>query len=137
MSESEGGTSLHRVLMRDPAQTRLPRSRTCAATARRFVEQELRQSLTTAALDDARLVVSELVDNAYMHGRGEISLRLARHGDQLRVEVIDEGQGAAIRIRERGPEELGGHGLRLVDAISTAWGAHEGTTHVWADLPVR
>jgi anti-sigma regulatory factor (Ser/Thr protein kinase) len=123
--------------MRDPVQMRLPRSRTCAATARRFLEQELREALTKAALDDARLVVSELVDNAYMHGHGKITLRLTRHAERVRVEVVDEGQGAAVKIRDRGPEELGGHGLRLVDAISTAWGAYEGTTHVWADLPVR
>jgi anti-sigma regulatory factor (Ser/Thr protein kinase) len=121
----------------DPLQMRLPRSRGCAAVARRFVEQELGEALSRAALDDARLVVSELVDNAYVHGRGEISLRLTSHAERVRVEVADEGRGAALKIRERGPEDLGGNGLRLVEAISTAWGAYEGTTHVWADLPVR
>jgi serine/threonine-protein kinase RsbW len=120
-----------------PVEIGLPRTPACAAVARRFVERHLSHVLAKPGLDDAKLVVSELVDNAYLHGRGEITLRLARHRDRVRVEVIDEGEGAAIEIRERGAEDLGGQGLNLVEAIATAWGAYEGTTHVWADLPTR
>jgi anti-sigma regulatory factor (Ser/Thr protein kinase) len=115
----------------------LPRSRTCGAIARRVVEERLTPRLNGQALDDAKLVVSELVDNAYLHGRGKIRLMIEPRSDRLRIEVIDEGNGAAIKIRERAPEELGGLGLRLVDQLSTAWGAYEGTTHVWAELPYR
>lgn len=59
--------------------------------------------------------------------------RLVSLSGRVRVEVVDEGQGAAIKIREDGPE-LGGWGLRLVDLLTVSWGAYEGTTHVWADI---
>jgi anti-sigma regulatory factor (Ser/Thr protein kinase) len=116
---------------------RLPRDRSCAALARRFLEQQLAAELSPRALNDAKLVASELVDNAYLHGRGLIELVLDRRQDRVRVEVIDQGQGAAVKIRRRAARDLGGHGLRLVQQLSCAWGAHQGTTHVWAELPVR
>jgi anti-sigma regulatory factor (Ser/Thr protein kinase) len=101
-----------------------------------LVEEHLSSEASAPALDDLKLVVSELVDNAYLHGRGEIQLKLGPGEHGVRIEVIDEGQGAAIRIRERSPDQLGGFGLRLVDGLSCAWGAYEGTTHVWAELPL-
>lgn len=82
----------------------------------------------------ARLVVSELVTNAYLHGEGRIELRAALEDGRLRVEVVDEGTGNVPEIREAA-DESGGFGLRLVDQLSSRWGAFEGTTHVWADLP--
>jgi anti-sigma regulatory factor (Ser/Thr protein kinase) len=118
-------------------ETTLPRTRACAAIARRAVEEGLTPHLAGQDLDDVKLVVSELVDNAYLHGEGEIRLTVEAHGDRLRVEVIDEGENAAIKIRAGGPDGLGGFGLRLVDQLSSAWGAYEGTTHVWAELRWR
>jgi anti-sigma regulatory factor (Ser/Thr protein kinase) len=88
-------------------------------------------------MDETKLVVSELVDNAYLHGDGEIHLMLEPREDHVLVEVVDHGQGAALKIPERGPDGFGGFGLRLVDQLASAWGAHEGTTHVWAELPYR
>ncbi len=122
--------------MTNVVEAGLPRSRDCAALARRLVEEHLGPRASTAALDDVKLVVSELVDNAYLHGEGEIRLRLEQEGRFARLEVIDEGQDAAIEIRETQPEE-GGFGLKLVEQLSEAWGAYEGTTHVWADVPLR
>lgn len=98
------------------------------------MEDNLSKNVPQPALYDIKLVVSELVDNAFLHGCGQIMLRAAPIDDRIRIEVIDEGQGAAIKIREDGPE-LGGWGLRVVDGVAAAWGAYEGTTHVWADVP--
>lgn len=113
----------------------LPRERGAAAIARRLLERQLSDLNGQPALDEIKLVATELIDNAYRHGQGEIRLRLQRRGDRVRVEVIDEGRGAAIKIREDGPE-LGGWGLKLVDGIASGWGAFEGTTHVWAEISV-
>jgi hypothetical protein len=33
-------------------------------------------------------------------------------------------------------DAAGGRGLRIVAALADAWGAYEGTTHVWADIDV-
>jgi anti-sigma regulatory factor (Ser/Thr protein kinase) len=114
----------------------LPRHRSCGATARRVVEQYASQELKRHELDDLKLVVSELVGNAYLHGEGRIWLKLNRHAQGIRIEVIDQGEDAAVKIRPARSIQRG-HGLKIVDRLSSAWGAHEGTTHVWAELPLR
>jgi anti-sigma regulatory factor (Ser/Thr protein kinase) len=111
----------------------LPRQPVCGAVARRVVERQYRDRLAPRTLDDLKLVVSELVDNAYTHGQGQIRLRLSRAQASVRVEVMDEGRDAVIRIREPGGRG-GGHGLRLVDHLCSGWGALAGSTHVWAEL---
>jgi anti-sigma regulatory factor (Ser/Thr protein kinase) len=80
-----------------------------------------------------KLIVSELVDNAYMHGRGQIRLRLQRQPQCVRIDVMDEGENAAVKIRKLGVRG-GGHGLRLVDHLCAAWGSFAGSTHVWCEL---
>lgn len=84
-------------------------------------------------MEDARLVVSELATNALVHGQGAIALTILRLDDRVRLEVIDEGSGAPA-IREISEDRPGGWGLRIVETLSLRWGAHEGTTHVWAEL---
>lgn len=113
----------------------LPRDHSCASRARRWLEQKVPQGLDRRTLDDLKLVATELVENALMHGRGRIVLRLEAQRDMMRIEVTDEGKNAAIRIRAHGLE-IGGWGLVLVDRLANSWGAFEGTTHVWAELPV-
>lgn len=113
----------------------LPREADCGARARRQLETELGPQLSTSALETAKLTLSELVNNAYLHGRGGIKLKYRLGVDRLRIEVVDEGQGQAVKIREK-PDERGGRGLRIVDQLALAWGAYEGTTHVWVELPV-
>lgn len=114
----------------------LPRERICAAMARQVVEERYQQRLDRDTLDDLKLVVSELVDNAYVHGTGRIRLKVGEDDGRVKVEVMDEGENAAIKIRRLGARG-GGHGLRLVDHLCSEWGAFEGSTHVWAvvDLP--
>jgi serine/threonine-protein kinase RsbW len=83
------------------------------------------------------LVVSELVTNAFLHGRGNIELRLrVQRPQRLVVEVVDEGRDAALEVREHDPQADGGWGLQIVDELALRWGAFEGTTHVWAELPL-
>lgn len=103
--------------------------------ARRIVEENYAGRLERHKLDDVKLIASELVDNAYVHGQGRIGLKLQLGERQLRVEVTDEGQNASIEIRRAGARN-GGHGLRLVDLLCSDWGAYEDSTHVWADLPL-
>jgi len=90
--------------------------------------------LSADALSNAQLVTSELVTNAVVHGAGRILLKTRLSGDTLKVEVVDDGTGQARTIREQGSGD-GGWGLRIVNNLSLDWGAHEGTTHVWANIP--
>ncbi len=121
--------------MFESIQVPLPRTPEAAGRARRLLERWLGTRITPQLLDDARTVLSELVNNAYLHGRGDIDLRLSLRTDRLRLEVVDQGEGAAVSVREAGARG-GGHGLQLVSTLATDWGAFEGTTHVWAELAV-
>jgi hypothetical protein len=71
------------------------------------------------------------------HGRGEVDFRLQLDDGIVRGEVIDEGDGFEHEVRERGPDEVSGRGLFLVDALTNRWGIHEGTTHVWFELAAQ
>jgi anti-sigma regulatory factor (Ser/Thr protein kinase) len=119
----------------EPLETDLPRERRCAALARALVDELFGEQLDGRTLGDLKLVVSELVDNAYMHGTGRIRLRLQRLAERVRVEVLDDGQDAKIEFRKLGAHG-GGHGLRLVDHLCSGWGSFEGRTRVWAELPI-
>lgn len=85
--------------------------------------------------EDALLVTSELVTNAYRHGRGTIEVRLKPMNGELLIEVIDEGEPNRVAIRP-GSGDIGGWGLRIVDQLANEWGVRQGTTHVWARLPL-
>ena len=124
---------------REPGEERLNLSRDPAAAveARRFVERQLqRRPVTEQSVENALLVSTELVSNAYRHGEGAIELRVNLLGDRVRIEVIDEGHNQAPAVRDQGAHETGGWGLRIVDQLALQWGVSEGTTHVWADLAV-
>jgi anti-sigma regulatory factor (Ser/Thr protein kinase) len=116
-------------------RVRLPRAADAPSEARGLVEQELRRrGVEGAVVERAKLVASELVSNAFKHGRGKIELRMSFPAECLRLEVIDEGTDTVPRIRERPGDETGGWGLRIIDRLARQWGVFEGTTHVWADL---
>jgi anti-sigma regulatory factor (Ser/Thr protein kinase) len=113
------------VINRDPG---------AGAQARRLVEELSAGRLEVDELGRAKLLVSELVNNAVVHGRGTISLKVDLDDDRLHVEVIDEGSGFEREVRQSDHESLGGRGLTIVEAESSRWGLHEGTTHVWFEI---
>jgi len=102
--------------------------------ARRAVRRLCADHMQAELLDDAELMVSELVSNAILHGEGNISLRASLDEDRLFVEVIDEGSGFERALRRKDFEQVGEWGLEIVEAASSRWGVHEGTTHVWFEL---
>lgn len=86
-------------------------------------------------LDDAQLVVSELVTNAVLHTLGGAVLELEVVAERLRLCVTDSSERRPA-VRDPDPEETGGRGMVLVSALAVAWGAEEhprGKT-VWAEL---
>ena len=113
---------------------RLPRGTTAAQVARRAVHDSFAGRLEPPRIQDLALLVTELVTNAVAHGRGAIVLRVRLEGERIVGEVVDEGEGFEQEVRVRGPEDVGGRGLLIVDALSSRWGIHEGTTHVWFEL---
>ena len=112
----------------------LPRDPSAAADARRELRRRLDGTLHQDVLDALSLVVSELVTNAVMHGQGAIRFRLQLDAGDLRGEVIDDGGGFEHELRTVGPHARSGRGLLIVDRLTTRWGVHEGTTHVWFEM---
>ena len=102
-----------------------------AGVARAAAGRYVAGNISLTRVGELSLVISELVTNASVHGAGKIIFRLQLDGQTVRGEVIDEGAGFEHEIRERGPEDVSGRGLFLVDALTSRWGIHEGTTHVW------
>ena len=104
-------------------------------TARRFTAKALSSEFGNV-VEDAELVVTELVTNAMLHGRSPITLRILREDDGLRLEVQDAGPALPMRGRPN-PDAMTGRGLTLVAALSSAWGierSEAGGKVVWAEL---
>ncbi|MFB4281742.1 ATP-binding protein [Nonomuraea sp. MTCD27] len=93
----------------------------CVATARRFVDQTLGAWGAVELAFDTQLVVSELVTNAMRHGGGAAQLRLLSHGAELACVVTDHSHTVPVAASPDVFSEYG-RGLRLVDALCTAWG---------------
>jgi anti-sigma regulatory factor (Ser/Thr protein kinase) len=102
--------------------------------ARHLVRRSLCSWGFDAQVAALELAVSELVTNALEHGEGAIELQLSTRGDELRLEVVDQGRTPmppALRdVPVGGP---GGWGLRMVDDVADAWGADSTNmeTRVW------
>jgi len=109
----------------------LPRVPSASRVARSGVRDRFADALGRNTMADLELVVSELVTNAFDHGRGTIRLDLAHDGDELHGSVIDDGPGFAYETRKVGDHERRGRGLSIVDALVTRWGITEGSAHVW------
>lgn len=106
------------------------------ARARRIAANTLRSWGSDVDLPDTELIVSELVTNALLHGRGGIWMRLSCDRRRIRVEVIDEGgTDESPRLVDNADNaDIGGRGLHLVDALADRWGADdEQATRVWAE----
>ena len=92
--------------------------------------------VTGSQLDDAALVLSELVGNAVRHADGpSLQVRLRRSGEVLRIAVHDDSPGPAAAPRGVGEDESG-RGMHIVDALSSSWGWEPRATGkvVWADV---
>lgn len=112
----------------------LPRDPSAPGRARRALAQFAGDRLCREQLDTVKLLATELVTNAVLHGHGMILLkaRLSKH--LIRVEVIDEGAGIGRAEPDRTFAGFGGWGLALVEAEASRWGTLEGAAHVWFEL---
>lgn len=112
----------------------LANTRHAATQARHGVQQRLSDLLPARVLDDLLLIVSELVTNAVRHGHGDVALRLAFYGERIAGSVSDDGPGFAHDAHDRDPTRAGGQGLNIVSQLTTDWGTHPDTSHVWFEV---
>lgn len=108
----------------------LPFVPTSARLARMHVAVVLRQFLVTQEIvDDAQMVVSELVGNALRHARplppGTINVGLDVADVSVRVFVVDGGSATLPTLLSPPPLSLGGRGLSIVRTLTRQWGVQE------------
>jgi anti-sigma regulatory factor (Ser/Thr protein kinase) len=109
------------------------------AAARAAVSEWLRGRVVDGVLDDARLLLSELVTNCVQHADLTADARIgidALLGDGvLRLEICDSGRHGALTRQMPNPSEGGGYGLHLVETIAARWGVtRTAGTQVWFEL---
>jgi anti-sigma regulatory factor (Ser/Thr protein kinase) len=108
------------------------------AEARRALG-EVSDHLSPRRLEDAQLLVSELVTNAIRHAGLDddavIRLVVVTGDRALRIEVCDPGQGFEVTEPEPDPGRPSGWGLYLVRELSDRWGVERNAvTRVWFEL---
>lgn len=116
-------------------------------TARDFTRQTLRAWDLDTLTDDATVIVSELVTNAWRHGlrcglddpaADPIELIFWRSGRELFCVVTDSGEGRPV-LAEPDLCAEAGRGLHVIEALASSWGWSPLDAYrkaVWAALPV-
>ncbi|WP_244929031.1 ATP-binding protein [Nocardioides sp. W7] len=106
--------------------------------ARQLIEHGAQRDL----VEDAELVLSELVTNALQHGAAEphddLEVSWALSAGRLRLSVLDGGTTTGeLVVRDAEADSLSGRGLAIVDCLSEEWRVeHDGGTRVTAELAV-
>ena len=108
------------------------------------LRHSVRQALAAAdddCVEDAELLVTELVSNAYDHGQPPMYLRLCLMPDAPTVQIEVE-DGDRLRLPRLGTSRLGGErgrGLVLVQQLSSDWGCvlRVASKIVWAQVNCR
>jgi anti-sigma regulatory factor (Ser/Thr protein kinase) len=120
----------------EPTRITLPRDPASVAAARRFIQTRAAAwSFPGPASDLLVLIGSELVTNAVLHARTELTLTLELRDDRVRISVMDRSRAPAT-LRHYRADALTGRGLGVVAALSDSWGisaAADGKV-VWAEL---
>ena len=105
------------------------------AVARRFVADALiNRGFPDAGIEQAVLLTSELVTNAIVRAEAEVRLVVVADPHMARVEVHEERVAARVPAGDEGiRSDLG---LRVVEALSEAWGVdqRDGRSCVWFEV---
>jgi anti-sigma regulatory factor (Ser/Thr protein kinase) len=105
-----------------PRHVVLPADVTAPRQARAFLAEACCGSHEAQVVEEAQLLVSELVTNAVRYGAPPIELQVrCAGGDHLQVRVRDS-EPRTPRPRDPNPDAEGGRGLLLVDLVSDEWG---------------
>ena len=114
----------------------------------RAARERLRTSLADrcpeSLMEDARVVLSELVANSLRHAKPlddhTIAVAWSMRPDVLRLTVTDGGSPSSVPTpRKPGELATGGRGLKMVQTLAERWGVESegaGTT-VWAEVALH
>ncbi len=99
----------------------LPHGVEAAEVARKFVADQS-DHLRPELVEDAQLLVSEIVANAVLYGRPDVVLRVRIDPPGIGVTVTDTGAALPTLSQRPDPAQPCGRGLLIVDALASAWG---------------
>ena len=126
-----------------PSSLLLPHDMASVAVARRSLSRDLaRCGASEDVVDDAVLVVSELMTNALRHARPLIAdmirLEWSVAEGRLELSVTDGGGPTAPMRAQPSVTARGGRGLAIISSLASSWGVRRrtGETTVWALLPL-
>ncbi|MDX3371095.1 ATP-binding protein [Streptomyces sp. ME02-6987-2C] len=139
------------TVMAEPHPTRypaysktLPREPESAAVARKLVRTALAAWGLEDQIDDAMVIVTELVSNAVEHGRlASIRVIVSRPtAGWVRLGVVDRSKSIPMMRTDSNGDQVRGRGLVLVNALTERWGTdlYRWGKQVWGELkyePVR
>jgi anti-anti-sigma factor len=107
----------------------LAREPTTPGRARAELREAIAGRLGESDSATLTLLTSELVTNSVIHpdsdAGGPIGLRITTYADRVRVEVSDAGPGFDAGNLPPRPRETGGHGLVVVNGLSSRWGTRQ------------
>ncbi|MCG8971432.1 ATP-binding protein [Streptomyces sp. CL12-4] len=133
------------TVMAEPRSTRypgysktLPREPESAADARRLVRTALAAWGLENQIDDAMVIVTELVSNAVEHGRlASIRVIVSRPTEGwVRLGVVDRSKSIPMMRTDSNGDQVRGRGLVLVNALTERWGTdlYRWGKQVWGEL---
>ena len=108
---------------RSSTSVELPADLRSPALARRYVTTALHGGPHQPLLDDALLLVTEIVTNAIVHAgtSARLSIDTTDHGS-IRFEVVDRSPMSSLAMRSSSANSTGGRGLHRLSALASAWG---------------
>lgn len=80
---------------------------------------------SSAVIDDALIVISEMIANAVSHGvptsDGTVEISWSINDDLLELSVQDGGQGGTIKPVDFDEDSLSGRGLSIINRVADRW----------------
>lgn len=102
------------------ATLRLPALASSVPKARRFVVRQLEQWSLEDLVDTVALLTSELVSNAVLHARTEITVTAIDLGGAVQIDVSDLSPLSPVQ-RQHAADATTGRGMQLLDQLAHSW----------------
>lgn len=110
------------VLARTSLQ--LPAKAESTARGRQFVVTTLQQWQLETLVDAAALLTSEVVTNAVLHARSEVTVTVERVSDDCVQIAVSDGSSFLPARRQPSADATNGRGLDLLERLAASWSVH-------------